>query len=690
MLLFVITHCPAQQLNVESQGNDLTKVKLYPSCIGAPGINLCFDENGNAVILGKLTVDTLHVKNLIETGNSVWVGNNWIYTDQTHSALEIQCYNNTASPVGYPYLSQADAYKNVILTSDITTPTGTPPNVDYNTGNVGIGTFFPNNKVEIWPNSNSPQPSGLRLAGLVSTSPSSFSSADVLTIDATTGDVVWVPNIGSGGQGFGPCSTLPTLTSDEGIDLNTYNLVFEGNADVTQDNVYIGENCSYVDQHAKLKVTQNSSTTANTPNSVGIWVENNCDPYVFSTSIIGVFSQATGSSTNQSSQFGGYFTTYGEGANVAVFGQAVSSASYGPNTTQNVGGSFNAQNGKYNYGIAASAQGQSNASINCGAFGGINGTQVVGQTFYGVYGQINTSGQTYSVTNTKYAIFGDLGVVCPTCTTACAGCNTDYAGYFNGDVATSAGFYTPSDQKLKSNIQNLSDGMSIINQLHPKSYTYNQNDNESMQLPKGTHFGLISQDVEAILPQLVKNSRHTARFDSTGNVTNEAIDFKALNYTEFIPFLISGMQQMDSINKDLQKQVTQLSSKLEALQNCCDANRQINNSSNPSNGIDNKSGVNIHSIELSSTSGSPILYQNIPNPFGEGGTKIRYFIPGNIDNSYVIFYDEFGSAINIFNIQESGIGELDVTSTNLSAGVYSYSLTINNKIIDTKKMVLQK
>ena len=56
-------------------------------------------------------------------------------------------------------------------------------------------------------------------------------------------------------------------------------------------------------------------------------------------------------------------------------------------------------------------------------------------------------------------------------------------------------------------------------------------------------------------------------------------------------------------------------------------------------------------------------------------------------NAQIVFYDEFGNQINIFNIVETGNGQLNVTSSNLTSGIYSYSLIINDRVIDTKKMI---
>jgi hypothetical protein len=51
--------------------------------------------------------------------------------------------------------------------------------------------------------------------------------------------------------------------------------------------------------------------------------------------------------------------------------------------------------------------------------------------------------------------------------------------------------------------------MNIINQLRPKHYQYRQDGNyKLMNLPKGERYGLIAEDVEKVLPGLVKESKY--------------------------------------------------------------------------------------------------------------------------------------------------------------------------------------
>lgn len=83
------------------------------------------------------------------------------------------------------------------------------------------------------------------------------------------------------------------------------------------------------------------------------------------------------------------------------------------------------------------------------------------------------------------------------------------------------------------------------------------------------------------------------------------------------------------------------------------------------------------------------LLQNYPNPFNPI-TKIKYGIrEAGIVNIkvYNILGVEIASLVNEY--KSAGIFEVDFSNTNLSSGVYLYSLIVNN-YSETRKMILEK
>jgi len=84
------------------------------------------------------------------------------------------------------------------------------------------------------------------------------------------------------------------------------------------------------------------------------------------------------------------------------------------------------------------------------------------------------------------------------------------------------------------------------------------------------------------------------------------------------------------------------------------------------------------------------LEQNYPNPFNPI-TKIRYMIQRLADLKLIIF-DVTGKQITVLADKKFNAGTYEVTfdGSNYSSGVYFYSLFVDGKLIDTKKMVLIK
>lgn len=373
---------------------------------------------------------------------------------------------------------------------------------------------------------------------------------------------------------------------------------------------------------------------------------------------------------------------YGSGSNYGMYAVGGTYGLYGSGSTYGLYGN-NSSSGTGVYGYSSSGYGTEGASGYVGVYGqgtswgmyAYSGDGYGGEfSSYNSTGSYNTSSYGYGSyhysynNNALYAYdFNNSGY---------------WAGFFNGDVYSSTGVYASSDQNLKQNIKDFSSAMSIINQLKPKQYDFKHDGIYSkMNLPMGSHYGLIAQDVEKILPNLVKNSKFDLpqirkdgeRPDSTAKKEEESLSFKSLNYTEFIPILIKGIQEQQQTINDLQQQINDLKTMVASLAQ----NKSVTTSSNTSSSLVNTATVS-----------SATLEQNIPNPLSNS-TTIRYSIPAGVGNAQLLITDLNGKAIKQIALQ-TGSGSVNIDASTLASGAYSYTLIVDGKQIATKKMVVSR
>ncbi|NND34887.1 MAG: tail fiber domain-containing protein [Saprospiraceae bacterium] len=116
--------------------------------------------------------------------------------------------------------------------------------------------------------------------------------------------------------------------------------------------------------------------------------------------------------------------------------------------------------------------------------------------------------------------------------------------YYNGSLVgtfdDASGSYSPSDQRLKHSICDLSDRiLKKVMQLKPRAYYYNHTQN-----PQRKEYGFIAQEIQSIFPEIV------GQMDES--------EYLMLKYTDFIPILTKAIQEQ-------QRQIVVLQEKVEAL-----------------------------------------------------------------------------------------------------------------------------
>lgn len=86
---------------------------------------------------------------------------------------------------------------------------------------------------------------------------------------------------------------------------------------------------------------------------------------------------------------------------------------------------------------------------------------------------------------------------------------------------------------------------------------------------------------------------------------------------------------------------------------------------------------------------SAYLVQNAPNPFLDK-TNIEFFVPENAENALIEIRDVKGTILDSYEINQKGIGQIQVEKTSFATGSYIYNLVIDNVIIDSKVMIVTK
>jgi hypothetical protein len=266
----------------------------------------------------------------------------------------------------------------------------------------------------------------------------------------------------------------------------------------------------------------------------------------------------------------------------------------------------------------------------------------------------------------------------------------------NGTASCTSGTWTSSDKVFKTNIDSLRNALTIIRQLKPKTYYFDTVKFKEFNFISNKQYGFLAQDIEQVLPELVKSTTKGAETDSLGNIVHPALTYKAINYTELIGILTKGIQEQqksidnlstenhkqDSINAYLQNEINQLTNN---LNKCCILSHSMlqNNTSN-NNTIAASSSVDVNLKDGQSV----ILDQNVPNPFAEQ-TTINYFLPDNVSKAQMLFYNADGKLIQSIELAQKGKGSVNVFAQDLSNGIYTYTLVVDGKIFETKKMVKQ-
>lgn len=244
-----------------------------------------------------------------------------------------------------------------------------------------------------------------------------------------------------------------------------------------------------------------------------------------------------------------------------------------------------------------------------------------------------------------------------------------------------SGKFKPSDAQFKTRVDNLDGALSIIRKIQPRTYYYDTVNYAQFELEPVQKMGIIAEEIESILPNVVSVSKTDATYDSNGAVVSPSVSYKTIEYDELVSLLVAGM-------KEQQAMIDSLANQLASVQNClnsagiCSADAQA-----PQQTSEMEQQRIAHSMDVRINNHEHIiLNQNVPNPFAEK-TVITYYIPESVIKAQIHFYNNEGRLINSVDINERGNGQLNVFADDLSSGIYTYSLVADGTFVVSKRMV---
>ena len=322
------------------------------------------------------------------------------------------------------------------------------------------------------------------------------------------------------------------------------------------------------------------------------------------------------------------------------------------------------------------------------AFGSY-GRATTGQNRYGAYGfaenlttslptkLIGVTGLATGLFDTQYGIrIGVHGIALPNGNPPLTP-GTSWAGYFEGDVQTTGQQWNNlvhifSDAAIKDNVQDITNASTLLAQLQPRTYQLDSAAVPQMAMDASTHLGFVAQEVQLVLPDLVRKTRVFGKTDSAGNVIHPSVDLLGVNYTEIIPLLVAGFQEQQVTIAAMQQQLAAQQAQLAA---CC-----VVNDGPLLQGTGNNGTTGTQDLSRAA-SGDQLTI--VPNPF-TGPTTITYRSNAH-GRVQLRVTDGRGQHIDTLRDQQQDAGTYtyEWNTQGVAAGTYTVTLLLDgNRLVE--------
>lgn len=266
--------------------------------------------------------------------------------------------------------------------------------------------------------------------------------------------------------------------------------------------------------------------------------------------------------------------------------------------------------------------------------------------------------------------------------------------YGDGSVFAKNGFIQSSDISGKTDIKPLSTSLSKISALKPVSFGYkdhssqmseslskfnlksrNTSEEDSLLLENNVteetieqiksevnrkRIGLIAQDVEQIVPEVVRTLPNGK---------------KGIMYSDLVALLIEGVKELKDSLDYKETLMQKMETRIQSLEDVIYPKKQSE-----------KTQRRVMGTGTSTTQEEAVLFQNIPNPFNQE-TEIGYRVPDDV-TAFIGIYNLNGQQLKEYSIMDKPSGKIMISASEFPAGIYIYSLIVDGRERDSKRMVL--
>ena len=119
---------------------------------------------------------------------------------------------------------------------------------------------------------------------------------------------------------------------------------------------------------------------------------------------------------------------------------------------------------------------------------------------------------------------------------------------------------------MKNNIRDLDiNAIETIQKFQPRTYSYKHEQYPHMNLPTEEQWGFVAQEVQEIIPEMVRDITHPYEEDEEGNVIHPEVKLKGLNIDRLNPLFIKAFQEQQAMIEELQLKINKLEGKVADL-----------------------------------------------------------------------------------------------------------------------------